>query len=220
SAIPIMTFEASEVMGPCPRLVVAMAQHRAGQLQEARQTLAAAVLAYDWRAAQADNRDAWICHILRREAEGMILPNLPAFLDGTYQPQDNDERLALLGVCQFTNRTRATARLYADAFANEPSLADNLGAGHRYNAARAAALAGCGLGADATGLGEEERKRWRDQAREWLRADLAARTRAFDVGPTPARRAVRMALTRWRQDPDLACVRDPGELAKLTADQP
>src|SRR5262249_38020247 len=50
-------------------------------------------------------------------------------------------RLALLGGCQFTNRARATAHLYADAFANAPSLADDLGAGHRYNAARAAALA-------------------------------------------------------------------------------
>src|SRR6516165_3370785 len=157
-----------------------MAQHRNGQPQAARQTLAAAVLAYDWRPAQADNRDAWICHILRREAEGMILPNLPAFLDGKYQPQDNDERLALLGACQFTNRTRAMARLYAEAFAAAPSLADDLGAGHRYNAARAAALASCGHGEDATGLGEEEGKRWREQARQWLRAGLAAWTKVLD----------------------------------------
>jgi serine/threonine-protein kinase len=219
SAIAIMTFEASEVMGPCPRLVVAMAQHRDGQTQAARQTLAAAILAYDWRAAQADNRDAWICHILRREAEGMILPNLPAFLDGTYQPQDNDERLALLGVCQFTNRTRAMARLYADALAATPTLADDLGAGHRYNAARAAAQAGCGHGADATGLGEEERARLREQARQWLQADLADRTRAFDAGSTTTRGAVRMALARWREDADLACVRNSGALDKLAADE-
>jgi serine/threonine-protein kinase len=215
SAIAIMTFEASEVMGPCPRLVVAMAQHRDGQPQAARQTLAAAVLAYDWRPAQADNRDAWICHILRREAEGMILPNLPAFLDGKYQPQDNDERLALLGACQFTNRTRAMARLYAEAFAAAPSLADDLGAGHRYNAARAAAQAGCGRGADATGLGEDERIRLLEQAQQWLRTDLAARARALDSGPAASPGANRMALTRWRNEPDLACVRDPGALEKL-----
>jgi hypothetical protein len=55
------------------------------------------------------------------------------------------------------NHTRAMARLYAEAFAAAPSLADDLGAGHRYNAARAAARAGCGHGADTTGLGEEER---------------------------------------------------------------
>ena len=38
-------------------------------------------------------------HVLRREAEGLILPDLPAFLEGTYQPRSNDERFALLGAC-------------------------------------------------------------------------------------------------------------------------
>jgi serine/threonine-protein kinase len=219
SAIAIMKFEAADVMGPGPRLVVAMALHRDGQRQAARQTLAAAVLAYDWRAAQAENRDAWICHILRREAEQMILPNMPAFLDGNYQPEDNDERLALLGICQFTNRTRAMARLYADAFAAYPPLVDDLGAGHRYGAARVAALAGCGHGKDASGLGEAERRKWLDQSRQWLRADLAARVRALDTHTTAARVGVREALTRWHNEPDLACVREPGELSKLAADE-
>jgi serine/threonine-protein kinase len=219
SAIAIMRFEASDVMGPCPRLVVAMAQHRGGQPQAARQTLAAAVLAYDWRAAQSDNRDAWICHILRREAEGMILPNLPAYLDGKYQPQDNDERLALLGVCQSTDRTRSMARLYAESFGAAQSLADDLGAGHRYNAARAAALAGCGNGKDAPGLGDAEAKKWRDQARRWLRAELATRVHALDTDPTAARTGVREALTRWQKEPDLACVRDLDELDRLAADE-
>src|SRR5262249_14939687 len=145
-----------------------------------------------------------ILHSLRREAESLILPNLSAFLDGKYQPQDNDERLALLGACQFSNRTRAMAGLYAEAFAAAPALADDLGAGHRYQAARAAAQAGCGRGADATGLGEEERARLREQAQQWLRADLAARARALDGGSTATRGAVRMALTRWRDEPDLA----------------
>jgi serine/threonine-protein kinase len=219
SASAIMEWEASKVMGPAPRLVLAMAQHDQGRTKEARTTLARAIVAFDWSTARADNRDAWIYHILRREAEAKILPNLPAFLDGKYQPEDNDERLALLGACQFTNRTRAMARLYADAFAATPSLVDDLGAGHRYNAARAAALAGCGHGEDATGPGEEEGKRWRDQARQWLRADLAARARALDVNPTAARRGVREALTRWRTEPDLACVRDPGELDRLAPDE-
>ena len=94
----------------------------------------------------------------------MILPNLPAFLDGKYRPQDNDERLALLGVCQFTDRTCAAARLYSDAFATDPLLAEDLRAGHRFQAARAAALAGCGLGLDGTKLSMAERTPWRRQA--------------------------------------------------------
>ncbi len=202
-----------------PRLVIAMAQYRKGQEEEARAMLAGAIAGFDWRMAQVISRDHWIWHVLRREAESMILSNLAAFVDGKYQPQDNDERLAFLGACQFMNRTRATARLYADAFAAAPSLADDLGAGHRYNAARAAAQAGCGHGADATGRGEEERTRLREQARQWLRADLAARARAFDAGSTATRGAVRMALTRWRNDPDLAGLREPSELNNLPADE-
>ena len=99
-AIKLMNGEAASVMGPSPRLVLAMAQYQKGQKDQARKTLAAAIASYDWSAAKADNHDAWIAHILRREAEALILPGLPAFLEGKYQPKDNDERLALLGVCQ------------------------------------------------------------------------------------------------------------------------
>ena len=52
-----------------------------------------------------------------------------------------------------------------------------------------------------------------------MRADLAAWARAFDADPAAARGVVRKALTRWREDPDLACVRDRGELDKLAADE-
>ncbi len=50
SAIAVMEGEASGVMGPAPRLIVAMAQHRLGKGEEARKTLAAAIGDYDWRA--------------------------------------------------------------------------------------------------------------------------------------------------------------------------
>ncbi len=73
-AIKLMTGEAASVMGPCPRLVVAMAQHQKGHHDQARSTLAAAVNSYDWRADRADNHDAWIAHILRRQADGLIRP--------------------------------------------------------------------------------------------------------------------------------------------------
>jgi hypothetical protein len=95
----------------------------------------------------------------------------------------------------------------------------NLGARHRSNAARAAAQEGCGHGADATSLGEEERARLRDQARQWVGADLAARVRDLDTDATAARLDVCEALTRWRMELDLACVRDSGELNKVPADE-
>ena len=71
-AITLLSGEAAGVMGPCPRLIIAMAQHQQGHKNEANDTLAAALSSYDWSASKADNHDAWIAHILRREAEAMI----------------------------------------------------------------------------------------------------------------------------------------------------
>jgi DNA-binding NarL/FixJ family response regulator len=72
------------------RLVLAMALHQDGQLAEARKTLAAAISSYDWTVIQAHDHDAWICHVLRREAEGLILAKLPAFRRGEDGPQDTE----------------------------------------------------------------------------------------------------------------------------------
>jgi serine/threonine-protein kinase len=218
-AIAAMRGGASRVLGPAPRLVLAMALHRNGQAAEARQALAAAVLAYDWRAKLAREQDGWIIHVLRREAERMIVPNLPAFLEGKYQPQNDEERLALLGVCQFTNRSVALARLYAEAFRSDPLLAEDIRSGHRFNAACAAALAGWGRGEEGARLSQEEQTRWRKQARAWLRLDLAAWARRMDGGATTDRALVRQRLTAWRDDPDLAGLREPDALEKLSVEE-
>src|SRR5262249_24532292 len=110
-AISTLRGEASTVMGPCPRLVIAMAQHRNGQAEDARKTLAAEISHFDWSMNKATSRDDWIWHVLRREAETLIFPSITAFLEGKHQPRDNTERLAFLGTCRFKNRTRASARL-------------------------------------------------------------------------------------------------------------
>jgi serine/threonine-protein kinase len=216
-AIATMRGDASQ-LGPAPQLVLAMALHRSGQVGEARKVLAAAVLDYDWRASQAGNPHRWISHVLRREAESLIVPNLPAFLAGEYQPRDNDERLALLGVCQFTNRSLALARLYADAFAADPSLAEDHQSGRRFRAARAAALVGSARGEDVAGVGEPGRARWRQQARQWLRADLAAWNQALDHDPSAARDLL-SRVGVWRGDSELAGLFEPGELDKLPPDE-
>ena len=145
----------------------------------------------------------------------MILPDLAAFLAGKQQPQDADERLALLGICQFTGRSWPWREcFYRDALlAADPHLAEDLFGGHRYSAARAAALAGCGRGEGAAGLGETERKRWRVRAREWLRADLAAWRQA------PVRDRWRAASAQWRVEPDLAGLRDRAEIEELEEDE-
>jgi serine/threonine-protein kinase len=210
---------AAKVMGPSPRLVVAMAQCRAGKKDEAMKTLAAAIISYDWRATKADSIDPWIAHILRREAETLILPNLPAFLEGKYHPRDNDERLALMGICEFKDLRAAMAGLYADAFAADPKLAEDLKGGHRYNAACAAAVAGCGGGADGPALSESERARWRAQARQWLMVDLAARTKQMQAANPADRERLRETLAHWEDDSDLAGLREPASLNHLPPDE-
>ena len=77
-AIKLMTGEAASVMGPCPRLILAMAQFQKGQQDAARESLAAAISSYDWGESKADNVDALIAHIFRREAETLIQPKLLA----------------------------------------------------------------------------------------------------------------------------------------------
>ena len=78
NAITILNGDAATVLGPAPRLLRAMAQHRAGDAQAARESLAAAIASYHWRPAAADSRDVWMHHVLRREAEATIHPDTPA----------------------------------------------------------------------------------------------------------------------------------------------
>ena len=67
-----MTGEAASVMGPSPRLVLAMAQYQKGEKDHAGETLATAIGSYDWSAEKATKPDSWIAHILRREAEALM----------------------------------------------------------------------------------------------------------------------------------------------------
>jgi eukaryotic-like serine/threonine-protein kinase len=73
-----MRGDASKVLGPAPKLVLAMALYQKGEVAEARKALAAAVAGHDWSPADVRNQDGWICHSLRREAEAMIPADPPA----------------------------------------------------------------------------------------------------------------------------------------------
>jgi serine/threonine protein kinase/Flp pilus assembly protein TadD len=115
-------------------------------------------------------------------------------------------------ICSHYKRHYAkSARLAAEAFAKDPSCAGDLKAARRYNAACAAALAGCGFGEDASSLKPEDRSRWRQQALEWLRADLTAWT----GDPNSDAAEVEKTLQHWLADPDLDAVRNPVKLAEF-----
>jgi WD40 repeat protein/serine/threonine protein kinase len=140
---------------------------------------------------------------------------LPELLKGEAQPANAGECLGLAVLCQmYKELYAASARWYGEAFAAQAALADDLDSGHRYNAACAAALAGCGQGNDAEGLGDEERARLRRQALDWLRADLQAWGRLLDKDPGKGPAAVQ-TLHHWLEDPDFAGVRGAEAVARL-----
>ena len=87
-------------------------------------------------------------------------------------------------------------------------------ASHRYNAACAAALAGCGKGEDADKIDDKQRANLRRQALDWLRADLKAWRGLLDQKPasTPFASA---SLQHWLLDTDFAGVRGSEAIAKL-----
>jgi Flp pilus assembly protein TadD len=155
-----------------------------------------------------------------RECERLVEldAKLPRLFKGEVEPADVGERLALAHICQLPRKSlyAAAARFYADAFSAQAELADDLQHELRYDAACAAALAGCGQGKDAKDLPDKVCLGLRRQALVWLRADLAAYRRLLDHEPGKAGPAVRERLQRWQQDTDFAGVRGPEALDKLS----
>jgi serine/threonine-protein kinase len=146
-------------------------------------------------------------------------PQLPAYLTGQRRPRSNDDLLALARLCQFHRLYAAGARLYADDFAADAKLADDLKAGHRYNAACFAALAAAGKGSGAGTLEEGEKARLRGQALTWLRADLTLRRAQLDSGKPADRQEVQATMRHWQQDSDFAGVRSEQALAALPQEE-
>ncbi len=144
---------------------------------------------------------------------------LPAVLAGKIQPVDAVETLDFAQICYNKGLQGASARFWAEAFRAEPKLADDMQAHHRYNAACAAALAGCGRGKDEPPLDDASRARWRQQALEWLEADLAAWSKTLESGPPQSRLPIHQTLRHWKADPDLVGLRDKGALAKVPKEE-
>jgi serine/threonine protein kinase/Flp pilus assembly protein TadD len=140
---------------------------------------------------------------------------LSKILKGEAKPADIGERLRLAWMCQQQKKLYLAAyQFYSDAFFAEPARAEDLRIQHRYNAACAAALAGCGQGEDAAKLDDQERARLRRQALTWLRADLVAWNQALEKQADQVRPAVQKTMQHWQQDADFAGVRGDA-LAKL-----
>ena len=145
------------------------------------------------------------------ERQASLAAKLPAVLAGKIKPGNAAETLEFALICYHKGLQGASARFWAEAFQAEPKLADDMQAHHRYNAACAAALAGCGRSKDEPPLDDASRTRWRRQALEWLEADLAAWSRTMESGPPQSRQPLPHTLQDWKDDPDLAGLRDPSD---------
>jgi hypothetical protein len=138
---------------------------------------------------------------------------LRAVLAGKPAPTDpgSQVQMAILARKPFNRLYLTSARLYRDAFAREPRLAD----AHRYDAACAAALAGTGQGKDVVNLNDTSRAELRYSALSWLHEGLNTQaSQLATLQPGNAER-VRGTLLHWQKDPDLAAVRERAALSKL-----
>jgi tetratricopeptide (TPR) repeat protein len=170
-------------------------------------------------------------HLRQIERLSALEERLDAILRGQDAPANAEGRLDLADLCRVKGRFAAATRFYREAFQTKSALAGDLSTQHLLHAAIAAAQAGTQLNPakDVPPLDEAERARWRSQALDWLRAekDVCAKIIGAEITgqpnanrpPNDAARKLRLArktleiLTHHR---DLACVREPDALAKLT----
>lgn len=73
-ALAICEGEAAGILGPAPKFIAALAHHRLGHEEAARQALARANEGYDWQGDPVRKRDGWMYFILRKEAMNQIGP--------------------------------------------------------------------------------------------------------------------------------------------------
>ena len=102
-----------------------------------------------------------------------------------------------------------SVQTYARAFAAYPELLEERG----YDAAAAAALAGCGF-ANSTDLDDSDRARLRQQALEWLSTVLNQRKSEINAGGKGALDTLKK-LRDWLIQRDLSGVRDPDAFEQL-----
>jgi serine/threonine-protein kinase len=200
---------------PAARLDLAFTLRQQGRFTEA---LAAFQIAHEFGSRFRDwhePSEQWL-----RQAEKQVECHalLDAVLKGKWQPAGPLERIEFAQVAKLTKRFAGAVRLYEQAFAEDPQLADKPKATHRYAVACYAARAGCGEG-DGARLDPKERSRLRHKALDWLRADLAKHAKGLDRGQAGDRAEVQKWMEHWQNDSDLTGVREPDAVAKLPADE-
>jgi tetratricopeptide (TPR) repeat protein len=196
----------------------AAAHYNLGVVFRRKGQLEAAVEQY--RIAVGYNHPQARSALLRTEPLARLDKLLTAVLADQEQPKDAAERIAFARHCKWIRKLNAAAAVdFVVAFVEQPDLAAELQPALRYEAAcaaaLAAALAAAGQGIDAKDLDEREKTRMRQQALEWLRADLTAWQAVLDKGTNQARVDTAKRMRYWQQDTDFAGVRGEAALTRL-----
>jgi hypothetical protein len=147
---------------------------------------------------------------------------LAAVGQGDQQPRDETERLQLAQRAYDKALYPIAARLWSEALLANPQLGDDRQAQHRYNAACAAALAvGTNPSQRSRVEGEDRipddaaKAELRTQALQWLKAELATWNAVLASDAPKQNVTVARTLAHWKQDIDLASIRDERDLADL-----
>ena len=74
NAVKYIDEETLRVLGPAPRLLLAICQYRLRQSDLARQNYETAAGTYDWDLAKATSADSWRYHLLYQEAKALLAP--------------------------------------------------------------------------------------------------------------------------------------------------
>ncbi len=143
-----------------------------------------------------------------------LAPRLPAVLRGEDRPAGAAERIDFANLCYRSRRFVVAARLYAEALAEAPTLADDRKTLHAQQAAVYATLAGCVEGRDVPAPTADERAALRRLALGLLRSELGAWARTMGRDPNEANNVLAV-MRGWKNKYALAFVRTPTALAVL-----
>jgi serine/threonine-protein kinase len=151
----------------------------------------------------------------RAEHMAALEARLPAVVKGCDSPRGAEECADFARLACARRLDVTSARLWSEAFASSPALAAESAAGNRFQAARAAALAGTGAGEDDPRPDALSPAQWRAQAVTWLEDDLSACAELVGSGTSRQRSGVSKRLGRWLVDPALSGLRDEPALVGL-----
>jgi tetratricopeptide (TPR) repeat protein/tRNA A-37 threonylcarbamoyl transferase component Bud32 len=200
--------ELEEAVRRYPRSIPAWIQ--VARLRLARRDVSRAKEALDRAGTLVNSGSPEAEQVAKEWARVDWLHRLPALLRGEDQPGDNIERLGVAQLCGEAGLAAQGARLYAEAIAADPKIAEDRVIRPRCYGAFLAAWAGCEVTRDDPRPDADERARLRQQALDWLRGELATWIPVLRGPQSVNRRDAAGALRGWMNTHELAGVRDPG----------